>query len=335
MVFYDDFLKENGLNVSHVSDICQGMSYRSYKRIHLVSGETKVLMLTPVDKPLEDGGSALEHVIRPFVKVNAYLKNLGLHVPEIFAVDEEKGLVLLEDLGEKTFYDAFHNVSQTSIDEKLYEQVIDDLVTVYKAKPMEDLPHYRPFLATIRGEFFLDDYLPAVRATVVSQVERVELHNILVDIYNVVAKAPWGTILWDYHSPNLMMPTSGQNKAGVVDYQDAKYGPLSYDLASLLYDARYPFPKDLREKLFNRFVEKAGVEDVQTFKDSFEMCALLRSLGILGRFARSAFRDKRTEFIGKIAVLWPYMDEILENPHAFALKQFLQRTMEEKRLIAG
>ncbi|MFT7144066.1 MAG: aminoglycoside/choline kinase family phosphotransferase, partial [bacterium] len=75
-------------------------------------------------------------------------------------------------------------------------------------------------------------------------------------------------------------------------------------------------------------------KDVDKFRNSFELTGLLRNIGVLGRFARSAYRDGRTEFIGKIDILWPYIDEALHNPEAAELKIFLNRVMPETRSIA-
>lgn len=330
MACFDNFVQKIIGETYEVTAICQGMSYRQYKRLTLPSRETYVLMMVPMDQSLEDGQSAIEGVIRPFLHVHGYLKNLGIKVPEVLSVSEEEGFVLLEDLGDKTFYDLYHT---GHIDAYSYTHAIDILVKLYNAEKLEGTGEYNERLATIRGDFFLDDYLPAVRGGMPSSVrEYEELRQILQSLYEVATDVKWGTILWDFHSPNLM-PATEKNDVGVLDFQDAKFGPLSYDLASLLYDARYPFPKDLRDKLFNEFVEKAGVEDVSKFKDSFEICGLLRNLGVVGRFARSAFRDGRSEFVGKIAVLWPYLDEALENPKAAELKAFLERVLPDEREI--
>lgn len=323
------FLKEF-LNVEfRIEPMGHGMSYRTYDRV-MTEKNSYILMNVPTHKPLEDGQSAIEGVIKPFINVHAYLKNIGIKVPDIIAIDEVKGLVLLEDLGDTTFYDAFHgNVPNR----ELYIQAVDYLVSLYKAKPMEGVEHYNVDLATIRGEFFLDDYLPAVTGQESTSEQCTELNEILAEIYEVVANVHWGTILWDYHSPNLMVPRKEGDFTGVLDFQDAKYGPLSYDLASLLYDARFTFPKDEREYLFNYFVKQSGIKDVQAFRDSFEMAGLLRNLGVLGRFARAAYRDHKPEFLPKIAILWPYIDEVLENPKSARLKAFLDKHMPSKRLL--
>lgn len=333
MAFYDEFLKTKISQTYTVSDICQGMSFRTYKRIHLKDGTSFVLMIIPTDKSLEDGQRALDGVIRPFVNVNSYLSSIGVNVPSIKAINESVGLLLLEDYGEKNFYDLYNN---NTISIENYKSAVDVLIQISKSKPLENLPVYEEKFATIRGDFFLDDYLPALRHGLESSAEEYsELHSILIKIYNKVTDVKWGTILWDYHSPNLMPTTcKGLKKIGILDFQDAKSGPLSYDLASLLYDARYSFPKHLRNELFDYFIVNAEIENVEKFKNSFELVGLLRNLGILGRFARSAYRDGRSEFIGKIAVLWPYIDEALENPEAAELKEFLRRVMPENRSMA-
>ena len=333
MNIHDAFLEKNIQGSYKLSEVCQGMSFRTYKRIHLKDGTSYILMIVPVDKPLEDGQSAISGVIRPFVKVNRYLESIGIRVPEIKAIDESLGLVLLEDFGEDTFYDLYH---EGDISEKNYIAAVDVLVKLAKSEPLEGIPAYDVSLATIRGDFFLEDYLPALRSGQESTKEEYEtLRGILTKIYSAVMNVPQGTILWDYHSPNLIPVTGeGVKSVGVLDFQDAKHGPLSYDLASLLYDARFTIPAPLRYKLFDYFVEEAGIEDKVAFKNSFELAGLLRNIGVLGRFARSAYRDGRHEFIGKIAILWPYIDEALENPEALELKAFLDKIMPVERLIA-
>ena len=305
-----------------------GMSFRTYDRVYTPS-DSYVLMNVPTDIPLEDGQSAIEGVIRPFMKVHAYLKELNISVPEVFNVCELNGKVLLQDLGQDTFYDMF---SARDIDLNLYEEAVNDLVKLYKAKPLADIPEVDEGLMHLRGQYFLDDYLPAITGQESTAEQYQELDAILSEIYNVVSNVKWGTVLWDFHSPNLM-PLN--NKPVVLDFQDAKFGPLSYDLASLLYDARFPFPKEVRNSLFNHFVKCAGIKDVQAFRDSFEMAGLLRNIGILGRFARSFYRDGKVEFIPKISVIWPYVDEALENPYAAKLKAFIYKNMPENRLLSA
>lgn len=307
--------------------LTHGMSFRTYDRV-ISNKQSFVLMNVPMDKPLEDGQSGIDGVIKPFLKVQKYLKDLNIKVPEIFNVDEVSGKVLLEDFGHETLYDIF---SKTPVDIFLYKKAIDDLVTIYNAPPIKETELFCEAHATIRGDFFLDDYLPAITGQESTAEQYADLHDILKEIYQVVVNVKWGTVLWDYHSPNLM-PVEGS--VGVLDFQDAKVGPLSYDLASLLYDARYPFPKKERELLFNYFIECVYIEDIQSFKDSFEMASLLRNIGILGRFARVAYRDKKPEFLPKIAVLWPYVEEALQNPKAQKLKQFLDANMLEEKLLA-
>lgn len=311
-----------------IEPMTSGMSFRTYDRVYTPS-KSYVMMNVPTDRPLEDGQSAIEGVIRPFLKVHAYLKSLNIGVPEVFNVCEINGKVLLQDLGVDTFYDLF---SARDVDLNLYKDSVNDLAKLYTAEPLEDIPVVDEKLMNLRGQYFLDDYLPAITGQKTTTAQYAELESILSEIYKVVSNVKWGTVLWDFHSPNLM-PSS--QRPVVLDFQDAKYGPLSYDLASLLYDARFPFPRDVREILFNHFVEQVDIQDVQAFKDSFEMAGLLRNIGILGRFARSFYRDGKVEFIPKISVIWPYVDEALENPHAAKLKDFIYKYMPENRLLSA
>ena len=327
MELNDRFLTQFLSGEYRLEPMQSGMSFRTYDRVH-TEKSSYVVMNVPVGQLLEDGQTAVSGVIRPFLKVHKYLQGLNIPVPQVLQVDESLGKILLEDLGEDTFYDIYtqHPISLTE-----YEKAVDHLVALYKAQPLEGVEHYNTQLATIRGDFFLEDYLPAVTGVESTDPQKEHLHSILKEIYEVVACVKWGTILWDYHSPNLM-PHDGQ--VAVLDFQDAKHGPLSYDLASLLYDARFPFAKTQRDFLFNYFVKCTDVEDIQAFRDSFEMAGLLRNLGVLGRFARSYYRDGRAEFLPKIAVLWPYMEEALQNPCASKLKQFLDLHMPENKLLA-
>ena len=330
MELNDRFLTQFLSGEYRLEPMQSGMSFRTYDRVH-TEKSSYVVMNVPVGQLLEDGQTAVSGVIRPFLKVHKYLQGLNIPVPQVLQVDESLGKILLEDLGEDTFYDIY---AQNSISLTEYEKAVDHLVALYKAQPLEGVEHYNTQLATIRGDFFLEDYLPAVTLSLIHISEPTrQASSAASDVYKrqVVAGVKWGTILWDYHSPNLM-PHDGQ--VAVLDFQDAKHGPLSYDLASLLYDARFPLPKTQRDFLFNYFVKCAGLEDIQAFRDSFEMAGLLRNLGVLGRFARSYYRDGRAEFLPKIAVLWPYMEEALQNPCASKLKQFLDLHMPENKLLA-
>jgi aminoglycoside/choline kinase family phosphotransferase len=331
---WQEFCKTANIQTVKFEMLHQGLSFRTYQRVWDAEGNTYVLMCVPTDKPLEDGQSAVDGVIRPFLDTAAYLTKTGVRVPEILKVDESLGLVLLEDLGEQTFYDAFNGIGA---DMAWYEQTVSVLTLLAKASPMKNLPRYDMPLATVRGDYFLDDYLPAVRGGMPSSSrEYDELRDILGDLYKTLAAMPWTMSLWDFHSPNLMISgdTPSIQNVGVLDFQDAKMVPLGYDLAAMAYDARYLITAPQRETMIAQFVRENTQFEEKQIRDAVVILSALRNLGILGRFARGAYRDGKTEFLAKMPLIWNYLDDAFDACEELApLKQFLNDAMPNERML--
>ena len=321
-------------------------STRAYARL-IVDGERAVLMdqqRQPDGPPIRNGlpYSRIAHLaedVRPFVAVQGALRDAGLSVPEIYAADLDRGLVVLEDLGDRGFgREMDGGTSQAD----LWRTATDALVVLAGIPVLDGLPlpggspPYR-VPAQDRGaleietELLLDWYWPAVKGAPAPADARAEFHAAWTPVFDRILALPAQWILRDYHSPNLMwLPERiGIARVGVLDFQDALRGPAAYDLVSLLEDARVDVPADLEAALFAYYCAERYEQDTafdnETFAFAYAALGAQRNTKILGIFARLAKRDGKPLYLRHIPRLWRYLERNFAHPDLAALRAWYDR----------
>jgi len=261
-------------------------SFRRYFRITFDDGLTRIVMDAPPEH--ED--------CRPFVHVAGLLHEAGVHAPEILAQDLDRGLLLLTDLGSTTYLDAL-DASNADV---LFRDALDALVKWQLASRPDALPPYDEALLRRELNLFPDWYvarhlgspLTAPQQEVLEQVQALLLQNILAQ--------PRVFVHRDYMPRNLMVC---EHNPGVLDFQDAVHGPISYDVASLFRDAFISWEEERVLDWSVRYWEKArraGLPvdaDFGAFYRDLEWMGLQRHLKVLGIFARINYRDGKPKYL--------------------------------------
>ena len=272
-------------------------SFRRYFRIRRGEAQPSLIVMdAPPDK--ENCG--------PFVHVAHLLAEAGVHVPEIHAQDLEQGFLLLSDLGSTTYLDALdeHNAG------RLYEDALAALLRIQLASRPGLLPDYGRELLEKELRLFPDWYVARQlrRELDAAQLQTLEkAFSTILDNNLAQAKV---FVHRDYHSRNLMVC---EPCPGILDFQDAVYGPITYDLVSLLRDAYIAWDEERVIDWAIRYWEKARIGglpvpgDFADFYRDFEWMGAQRQLKVLGIFARLSFRDGKDGYLKDQPLVMSYL----------------------------
>jgi len=245
--------------------------------------------------------------VRPFIHVAEIFRNAGVFVPRIIAQDVENGFLLLTDLGSSMYLDQIGSGNA----HKLYMDAIDALLLIQVQSQPGVLPEYdRAMLQRelmLFPEWFIDKHLGVTlsdkQASSLKKVFDLLLANNLAQ--------PQVYVHRDFHSRNLMVLEEGN--AGILDFQDAVYGPITYDLVSLLRDAYIQWDEEKVLDWVIRYWERAkrlGLPvnpDIDSFYRDFEFMGLQRHLKILGIFARLNYRDGKSAYLSDLPLVMEYV----------------------------
>lgn len=294
----------------------------------------------PDGPPIRNGlpYSRIAHLaedVRPFVAIADALRAGGLSVPEIYAADLERGLLLIEDFGDRVFG---RELEAGHPQEPLWRVATDALlalrhVPLPPTSPLPggstySLPRQDKGALQIESELLIDWYYPALLGLPLPAEARAEFIALWATIFDRLLALPAGWVLRDYHSPNLMwLPDRrGAARTGIIDFQDALAGPPAYDLVSLLQDARVDVPVAIETRLFDHYCASAGDTDASFDKGAFRFAyaalGAQRSTKILGIFARLANRDGKPAYLRHIPRIWGYLDRDLGHPELAALQSW-------------
>lgn len=278
-------------------------SFRRYFRVNF-RDMSYIAMDAPPEK--EDCG--------PFVAVARAFAALGLHVPEVLAEDHEQGFLLLSDLGDQQYLDHLDEISV----EGMYQDAMRALLTLQKKGRQESfsLPPYDHALLWREMELFRDWFLGEHLG-----VDTAALNDALDAVFELLAKSsleqPQVWVHRDYHSRNLMQ--TPQNNPGILDFQDAVFGAVTYDLASLLRDCYIAWPINKVEQWVEdyrlRLIKKGVIDEVseETFLKWFDLMGAQRHLKAIGIFARLNHRDGKSGYLGDIPRTLSYVQQVAEK----------------------
>ena len=273
-------------------------SFRRYFRAR-IEGEpqTRIVMDAPPDK--EDTG--------PFIHVSALFAQAGAQVPEVLDRNPEQGFLLLTDLGSTTYLDALDADSA---------HALGSLICIQRASTPGALPEYSREKLLAEMQLFPQWYLGTHKHIELSETERKLLDKTFEKILDINLAEPKVFVHRDFHSRNLMVTDRG---AGVLDFQDAVYGPLSYDLVSLFKDAYIDWDETFVLDMLARYWEAArqvGLpvrEDFADFHRDFEWMGVQRHLKVLGIFARLFHRDGKDGYLADMPRVMHYLRKACER----------------------
>lgn len=290
-------------------------SFRHYDR--LTDGRRHaVLMDAP--PPKED--------VRPFVRIARHLEHLGLSAPRLLAIDEADGLLLLEDLGDDTYT---RLLARGYDEEVLYGLAMDVLAELHSRADAipPGLPAYDDERLLAEATLLTDWYMPAIGREV-SPAQRAEYVALWSELFPVARAMPDTMVLRDFHVDNLMLlPRDGLAACGLLDFQDAVAGPLTYDPMSLLEDARRDIDPDLVARMKQRYLARLPHLDTEAFAASWAVLAAQRHAKVIGIFTRLCRRDGKPHYLQHIPRCWRLLDQACRHPALAGIKAWLERHM--------
>lgn len=288
----------------------------SFRRYFRLSSDkiTRIVMDAPPEK----------ENIKPFISVNQTLQTNGIHTPTIHSVDLAQGFILLDDLGDHLFL----NTITTANQDNLYHSAINTLIQIQQCPttsiPIFDKTHMLKEIALFH-EWFLNAYL-GITLTVAEEDLLSTTFNLLTDN---IANQPQVFIHRDYHSRNLMVVGDHTPpQLGVIDFQDAMLGPVTYDLASLLKDCYIQLPTISYDNYLNYFYQHQPLIQpwtLQTLRKEIDFCGLQRHLKVLGIFCRLALRDNKLNYLRDLPLTMNYTITCLKRHAEFSpLLRFIE-----------
>lgn len=277
-------------------------SFRRYFRVSF-GGDERSLIAMDAPPGKED--------CRPFLHVARLFGACGAHVPAVEAEDLVQGFLLLEDLGNTTYLEELDaGAARTGRADELYLAAIDTLVAIQRASTADQLPPYDAALLRRELDLFPEWYVARHLQAALAPKDTAILEKAFEAILANNLAQPRVYVHRDYHSRNLM---ACDRLPGVIDFQDAVYGPITYDLASLLKDAYVRWDEERVIDWCVRYWErarKAGLPvgaDFHAFYRDFEWMGVQRHLKVAGIFARLCHRDGKERYLADIPLVLDYL----------------------------
>lgn len=267
--------------------------------------------------------------VRPFVAIAKAFLQRGLMVPTVYQMDIEQGYLLLSDLGD-CLYQA--HLSEANVD-ALYDKAFEALYVVQgcQAEHFESwsLPHFDQPLLDNEWHLFVHWYLEQYLGYALSQREVAQLREVFALLVNNVEVQPQVCVHRDFHARNLLL--TPEESLGILDFQDARWGPMSYDLVSLLRDAYVQWPAHRVHEWAQRYWQNMPDKPVSVSTEQWlqwvDWMGVQRHLKILGIFARLYQRDGKARYLDDMPRVHSYLLHVTEHyPALLPLRQLLLRS---------
>jgi len=315
-----NFLKKNNINFLEITPLKVDASTRKYFRVFLKNGSTQVLM----DDELKC------NKLSEFNELSDFLIKHGLRVPKVFIKDFKNGFLLIEDLGDDTFT---RLLKRRTDEEFLYKLATDALIKIAsiseRPKCCRDLLKERIINDIC---FFADWYIPMAKGAPLSTKEREEFISLIIPLTDLAFKVENRMVLWDYHVDNIMLPPKAKECA-IIDFQDAMWGPLTYDIMSLLEDARRQVRDDIQDKMKQEFFTSLKNVSKKNFEDSYAFLSMFRHMRVLGRFTILGYVNDKPQYLEFVPHLWCMLEKTLTYPEFKNIKEWLDKVLPQKNRV--
>ncbi|MFO1405388.1 MAG: phosphotransferase [Azonexus sp.] len=305
-------------------------SFRRYFRLAFPDGATRILMDAPPDK--ED--------CRPFVKVAALLADAGLAAPRILEQDFDQGFLVLTDLGRIGYLEALQ--ADPTLADALMRPVLDILVQWQSASRPGILPPYDQALLRRELDLFPEWFVGRHLGHALSDDEKAVIEFAFRFLIDSALAQPKVFVHRDFMPRNLMVVESAASLVpGILDFQDAVYGPIAYDVVSLFRDAFISWEEEQEIDWVVRYWEKARAAglpvraDFGDFWREYELMGLQRHLKVLGIFCRLKYRDGKDRYIADLPRFLGYARKVAGRYGALKPLLSLLDTLEGKQEAVG
>lgn len=298
-------------------------SFRRYFRLHLNNHSLIVMDAPPPQENLN---------CQPFVAIANLLAKQGLNVPHILASDLEQGFLLLTDLGTQTWLEI---LTEQNAD-NLFSLAIDSLITLQKTPLPTNLPEYNEALLQRDLTLFPEWYLNKHCNIVLTETQQLLWEKICKKLIESALKQPKTLVHRDYMPRNLMLSNINP---GILDFQDAVYGPITYDITCLFKDAFISWPQTKVEQWLYLYWQRAKQQDIPVHKNfedfllTSDLMGVQRHLKVIGIFARILHRDGKPKYVQDVPRFFEYINEVIQRrPELNDLKELLsQLTLPENK----
>jgi N-acetylmuramate 1-kinase len=312
----ESFLSRAGWGNAQRSRLAGDASFRHYDRV--VDGDRRaVLMDAP--PPKEN--------VRPFINMAMHLERLGYSAPRLLALDMEAGLLLLEDLGDDTYT---RLLAEGGDEDALYALAMDvlaDLHSQVDAIPLH-MPPYDDERLLTEATLLTDWYMPAVLGHDTDKAVRDDYVARWRAVFPVARSVPDSLVLRDFHVDNLMLlQRDGLAACGLLDFQDAVAGPITYDCMSLLEDARRDIDPALVARMTERYLSHFPGLDRAAFAASWAVLAAQRHAKVIGIFTRLHRRDGKAGYLVHIPRVWKLLEAACAHPALAGIKDWLDHNI--------
>lgn len=317
----NQFIQQSGFADHEVRPLAGDASFRRYVRV-VTSQASYVVMDSPPEKePVHD-----------YVRICDYLSKQGYSSPRIIALDQENGFMLLEDLGDQV-YTAMLDQDGKPLDEELehtlYQRAVELLVSWHQTPSMIkqsstlELGDYGAEAYLKELSLFTDWYLPELENSQAA-FRAQEFIDIWQRVLSKLTLANCYFVHRDFHANNLVWldRRKGTAQVGVLDFQDALWGDCSYDLISLLEDARRDVSPALANEMKDLYI-KLSRQPRGLFEERYAITAAQRNLKIIGIFMRLSKRDGKPQYLSYLPRVWSHLEKDLAHPALREVKQWL------------
>ncbi|UBM25765.1 phosphotransferase [Pseudomonas sp. p1(2021b)] len=276
-------------------------SFRRYFRWE-AAGHSFVIMDAP--PPQEN--------CRPFVEIDHLLASAGVHVPTIHAQDLERGFLLLGDLGHKTYLE----IIDADNADPLFADAIEALLAFQRLPMSAPLPSYDNALLRREVELFPEWYVGRELGLAFTEAQQAIWQRVSQLLIDSALAQPKVLVHRDFMPRNLMQ---SEPNPGVLDFQDAVYGPVTYDITCLFKDAFVSWPQARVEGWLRDYWQKAraaGIpvqSDFEAFHRASDLMGVQRHLKVIGIFARICHRDGKPRYLSDVPRFFAYIDEVISR----------------------
>ena len=314
------------LNKNKLVSLKGDASFRSFYR-KKINKKNTIIVYSKIDKKKN---------LLDYDAINKILNKNKIDAPKLISENFNRGFIEIEDLGTKTIFDILKKKKINKF--KVYKRIISILIKLQKIKVKKiknfkkkiyTIPNYSKKILFQEANLFLTWYVPKIlNKKKISKVKK-ELKKNIINLINEIQLSNETFVHRDFHVSNLMIKN---NKISVIDSQDAVYGNIAYDLASLIDDVRLKTSKNIKELVYQNYLKlnKKKINKIK-FKNDFEILSVLRNLKVIGIFARLAKRDNKKKYLKLIPYAWKLIEQRIDSNKVFLdLKNKLEDNFPRK-----
>ena len=301
-------------------------SFREFFRLH--KGKKTSIIVTAKKEKFKN--------LIAYSAINKFLKNKGIHTPKLISQNLKEGIIEIEDFGDKTL---LQYIKQSKNKLFFYKKCVDVIIKIQKINPTRkikfgpnkylNLSNYNLKSLHKESNLFFDWYLEGVIGKKKSLKHKKIIKKELNKIYKKIFFKNKFIVHRDFHVSNIM---STKKKLGIIDTQDAIIGNPVYDLASLIDDVRVKVPIQIKNKIFQYYLNKCSIKknQISLLKNDFDTLSVQRNLKILGIFYRLFKRDNKSQYLKYLPYTWSLIELRMKNKIFKNLKIMLKKAVNKK-----